>query len=254
MSNPMRFDNDAAVFRAMALAAGVTAEELDAAPVCSGGCGAQVARRGDYCAVCTPKRLARDHADALVQAWSTVPYTLRWASFLDAKITSWVRDTAAVDKARELADDAEAHPFVTLLGDPGAGKTTLACAMLREWVRLGARPSSTAARRGRARRARYVSALDILRDRSESQLGQHVPSLDLAHHASVLVLDEVGRGSDPHSVIFGLVHERHRDGRPTIMTTPYLTASAFALATRDGGLARRVFDDSECIEVRKVAT
>lgn len=236
-------------FRAMALAAGVTADDLDGPPRCFAGCGAEVSREGKSCPACETKRLEADRAEQVRRAWGTVPQTLRWASLADPKLAAWCRDAAAVARVQQIAGELDVHRTVTLTGEAGAGKTTLACALLREWIRRGARKGASPADMAIARKARFAVATDLVHDRAVSRLGEHVPSIDLARQASVLVLDEVGRGKDAHGVIFGLLHERHREGRPTIITTPALTLGELAAATQDGGLARRVFSDATVVHV-----
>ncbi len=245
-------DDLGAIVREAALAAGVRPDELDAPLRCEAGCGVEVRPGARLCAACGTKRAAAEHTEAVKKAWHTVPMSLRWAGLDSPKLAQWVRDEAAIARVRQLAADLAGNPIVTLCGPAGAGKTTLACALLRQWVRLGASPSAPPAMRLMARRARFAAVQDLLHDRAETRLGEHVVSIDLARQASVLVLDEVGRGKDPQGVIFGLLHARHRERRPTIMTTPFASASELAADARDGGLARRVFDDGQRVDVKKL--
>lgn len=247
----MSIDDLAVVVREGALAAGLTPEELDGPRRCFAGCGAVVTRVADTCAPCAARRVAEEHEAACMRAWHTAPPVLWWVALEHPQIRGWVRDVAARESALALVDELHSHPLVTFTGEAGAGKTTLACALLREWVSLGFGASSPRAR-SMARRVRFDTAQDLIRERTETRLGEHVIGIDLAREASVLALDEVGRGMDPHGVIFSLVSERHRAGRPTIITTPHLTAKDFAEKTRDGGLTRRVFDDAKVIEVRRI--
>lgn len=244
---------------AAALAAGVTQEELDEArqpPKCFVCKKPQVARLGCLCPKCEAEEKDRARAVDIGKAWATVPESMRWVDLVDKvvakKMETWVKDHDALKAAGALVHDLPAHRIVTLTGDPGAGKTTLACALLRSWIRLGARKSAKWAEYDRSRTARFDTVMDLLADRSATRLGEDVPSIDRAEKAGVLVLDEVGRGRDPHQIIFGLVHKRLRDCMPTIFTTPHRTVEELAHACGDGGLARRVFDGATVIHVRKI--
>src|SRR5439155_8790871 len=96
-------------------------------------------------------------------------------------------------------------PLVTLRGGMRAGKTTLACCMLREHIRRGAKTSASPRDVWHARRARFVTTCDLLRERDETRLGDdHMPLLEACERASVLVLDELGGAPDPRGVIYGL--------------------------------------------------
>lgn len=239
--------------RATALAYGIdVGDPIDGPPRCFAGCGAEVKRIAATCSECDQKRVLAEHEAEVLRAWGTVPSTLNWADLRSQRMPSWVRDSAAVDRTREAAKAPDKFWWVTFVGEPGAGKTTLACALLRERMRPGARANAPPDQRAFTRRARFATAHDIVQERSITPLGEHVVSLDLAQQASILVLDEVGRGKDTHAVIFGLLHARHRERRPTIVTTPYASAADFSQASGDGGLARRVFDDAEVIVVRKM--
>lgn len=236
--------------------AGKHGVDLDAAvsgpPVCMGGCGTTVGRVSETCPACDRKRLATEHTAALASAWATVPETMRWVSLIaaraDKQLAQWVPDEAAVRAARTVCAELDKHPLVTFHGPPGKGKTTLACGLMREWLRRGGEPLATPEAQRMGRGARFLTAHGLIDDRVLTRLGERVHSLDVAHNATVLVLDEVGRGKDTHGIIFALLHERHRDGKPTIVTTPCRDRKELADAS-DGGLARRVFDDSFLIAV-----
>lgn len=229
--------------RAYAISAGCNPDDLKGPLRCLGGCGEEVPRLGGSCERCVKKRISDEHAKASKSAWETVPLSLRWAALGSDVLPFWVRDNEAVDHAKKIATDITNNTFVTLVGPAGSGKTTLACALLRSWAKLYKRMASS---------IRFAAAHDLVYDQACSRLGEHVVSIDMARHASVLVLDEVGRGKDTHGVIFGILHERHRSLRPTIITTPHETPEAFAAATGDGGLTRRVFGDASLIRVRGV--
>lgn len=219
---------------------------------CLGGCGLEVTRGSWTCPECLARVAKEEHSAALNKAWNTIPEGLRWSvSLTGPKVLAAVTDHDALARAREIAADLPAHPLVTLVGPQGAGKTTIACALMRAWMNRGRAMTDQPKERVRSRGTRFVRVEDILREHSSTRLGGHVESLDIARNASVLVLDEVGRGKDTFAVIADLLGERHGNRRPTILTTPHLTAETFAEFTGDGGFARRVFDDATVLRVRK---
>lgn len=207
-----------------------------------------VRRTGLECSTCVASRTRREREEGLRRAWATVPTSLAWATFGSPQLAAWVPDADAIEAAKA----AIGAPLVTLVGDMRAGKTTLAACMLREHVRRGAKATATSADVWHARRARFVRGYDLLRERDNTRLGEdHMPILDVCERASVLVLDELGQGKDPHGVLYALLHDRHARARQTIVTT-WMTREQ--CAERYGGIAGRLFDDGVVIRVRKAAS
>jgi hypothetical protein len=214
-------------------------------PMCIACDKVRVRRFGSECASCGEATAARERRDSILRAWKTVPETLQWVAFENPRLAQWVTDGDAIAKALKSLD----APLVTLVGGMRAGKTTLAIAMLREHVRRGTRKGASPRDVGHARRARFVTTMDLVRERDETRLGEdHMPLRDVCERASVLVLDELGELRDPHAVIYGLLHMRHAQGRPTIVTT---WLSREQCAETYGGVAGRLFDDGVVIRVRK---
>lgn len=221
--------------------------ESAAQPKCA-ACGtATVTRWVVYCPPCREVAALRDRRDAIARAWRTVPEALRWAAFDSPTLPHWAPDDEAIAAARAHLD----APLVTLVGLMRAGKTTIAACMLREHLRRGAAKAAMARDVYRARTARFVTTMDLLRERDTTRLGQdHMPLRDVCERASVLVIDELGRARDPHGVLYGLLHDRHARGRQTIVTT---WLSREQCAETYGGIAGRLFDDGIVINVRKAA-
>jgi DNA replication protein DnaC len=206
---------------------------------CTGGCGATVAHPG-VCPDCDRVELAAAHAARLRHARASIPARYRWAAIEAPEMAQRARPDA-VATVRGLF--GQRLPLgVALVGPSGAGKTSLACAMLRR-VHDAATFESPARVVERARRAWYVGApalLDAVRawERNFSK-GDPPELLAMARTASVLVLDNVdaGKQTDP---IVQLVFDRHDRQRPTIVTT-WMTRAEAANAYGDGW-ARRVYE------------
>jgi hypothetical protein len=239
-----------------AIQAGVPPEMLDGKSRCFGGCGLEVSRGGGECEPCLRRRLQREHFGAIQFALETIPPTLRWAAFRPHQgrangrlLTEWVRDPSAIQQAQEWAAVPRQSGMLTLVGKSGAGKSTLAAAVMRELMRPGVLFETPYASRLHARNARFEHAFHIVGERARTSLDVPLVCLEVARNASILVLDEVGRGLDTFKLIFGMVAERHAMSRTTVMTTPFATSEEMFAATGDGALARRVFGDATVIQV-----
>lgn len=249
MSDPTPLADFAAEFRAMAeRALGRAMPELDGPPMCSACRATEVRVTGLLCPGCERARITRERRLGIVAALKTVPDWYRWASLGHKALPERVRDAAAVAAVRELAAEPELPRLVTLVGPTRAGKTILACALLHEHIRRGGGPSASSRAVWHARRARFESVMAVEKELDERRLGEHAPKLDLAHQASVLVLDEVGRERD-HRWAFALINERYAKAKPTILTTPAPNEDGLFTLTQDGGYASRVFRESKLISV-----
>lgn len=118
-----------------------------------------------------------------------------------------------LEVARGEATPFRGTPVVLLAGPAGAGKTSIACSMLRvglERLRLGRPP------------VRFVGALELECAMREHRLGTSDPPI-VAHAKSrpLVLLDDVGQESSDAGagVLKDIVSERHARGRATIVTT-----------------------------------
>lgn len=214
----------------------------------------EVHRPSATCSACEKRRVENGRRQALAFAWRRMPgWQQRHARFESAEVRAI--DPNATEQARSLARELverKGSPTITFTGDPGNGKTTLACAMVRELISAGTRGGKDMAR---ARGVEYVCALDLASETAATPLGQHCPLVETIKRASVLLLDEVGRvgrlKNDP--IILEILHKRHRDLWPTIMTSPFTREEMVAEMAKhgadDGGFVRRVYDDAIVVHV-----
>lgn len=229
------------------MTAPATAEELFALPrgfdtPCAGGCGAVVVSMFDpalhrdkpvRCDACEASALARKErrARGLALEASIPDYYRPWAR-LDGKLVAIdgeERRTAAAKLAR--------LERITFVGPAGAGKTSLAIAMLRaRFEQLGDGGLFAHAHRLETARRRWG-------------LGEgDPPEVDAALRAPVLLIDDLGFGEvlRQGSVCAEVIQQRHADAKPTWCTTGAGTTAGAARRALAGlygdGTARRIFE------------
>ncbi len=242
---------------------------------CNGRCGATVERPG-ACDACAEARARRLHDAALRPALDSIPERFRWATVdareeMAARVAYIQRDPAALGRLPDLLRSR----VVVFVAPSGAGKTTLACALLRTAIDRGrhdamrttlepTQDARSAPRRvldaasevahALARGARFFAARDL---GGGEKLGREdLPASVHAARASLLVVDDVGqeagtgdtyRGSDRARAIADLLSERHDRGAQTIVTT-YGRQAEWANWYGDG-VARRYFAGGDGVRV-----
>jgi DNA replication protein DnaC len=209
--------------------------------VCKCGAAVDGARE---CAPCAERSRLREQMRTTL---ASIPEDFRWALGANAM------------KLRDLSPRT-GRPFVSLTeaqitrcleappgqnlhfrGRVGAGKTTLAIAMLWAWV--SREPH-------RRRGAFYVEASVLARARAGHSLGDgEAPLVAKALRAPLVLLDDLGHeANDRDNCISDVVYGRARDNRPTWITTGIVADKDVmgfteALTERyDGGFARRVVE------------
>lgn len=206
---------------------------------CAGACGATVAHPG-VCPQCDRKVLAEAHSARMRTARRTIPERFRWASF-EAPELAQRTNAHALSEVRSLF--GKRFPLgVVLVGQSGAGKTSLACALLKR-IHDHVTFESGSALVERARRSWYVGAPELLQAvkvwGGAFSRGEPPEVLKMARAASILVLDNVDAGKQGDA-LYDLVFERHDRDRPTIVTT-WMTRAEASAAYGDGW-ARRVYE------------
>jgi hypothetical protein len=175
----------------------------------------------------------------------SIPPRFQWAVNASHELLlSRVRGSAAL-----LARGITSPPSTNLLftGETGAGKTSLAVAMLAAWVR--AEPS---ARRG----AVFVEASWLSRARARHKLGQGECELvETCFAAPLLLLDDLGQErEDRDGCITDVVYKRSSLDLPTWVTCGLAGADLGSFAEHlsrryDGGFVRRILETGKRVEL-----
>lgn len=199
------------------------------------------------------KQVCESCSDREALAWylkptrESIPSRFRWA--LDASpelVQSRIQGSAELVR-RGLANPPSAN--VLFIGPSGAGKTSMAIAMLDAWVRQAPRERSG---------AMYAEAGWLARARARHRLGEEAPLVGACIAAPLLVLDDLGsEREDRDGCITDVVYRRHNDDRPTWVTTgvagagaDVVAAFAEALARRyDGGFVRRILESGKRVHL-----
>ncbi len=163
--------------------------------------------------------------DVLQKLDRTVPSEFAQADFAFPWLTERVSDTAAQLAAHKAARSPDTVRVV-LMGGSGAGKTTLAVAMLR----------TLAALRGLG--GQFMTAFDVKTRGIDPEWIE----------AGVLLIDDLGREDEFHKPrVSELIYRRRHSLRPTIVTTGF---GHDTLTRRYGDQdARRLFEGAVVIDV-----
>lgn len=207
------------------------------------------------CPACADTERYAEHRVSMAAALRSIPEKYRDAVWGSPELRERVADIGEF----RIGAAALMSPRVLLLhGESGAGKTTLACALLR-WAIDDAGPDAPPDKIGRASAARFVAARDVPPSRDvQGPLARVV-----ARKASLLVLDDVGQeagagesysAGDRTREVKDLLEFRFDGNMRTIVTT-YGNPRTWALSY-GGGVVRRYWDDPDArvIELKRRAT
>lgn len=209
-----------------------------------GVCGLDVGRNAWAHAECAEAQSRESARRELDEARESIPSDYRWAEFGAPTLERRVKPSSAIRIVS--AAWLKGERMLTLSGPSGAGKTSLACCLLRATLDSGARGVET---------SRFVRSWELAKARSEHALGRgEAPLVTLALQAHTLVIDELGeeRRSSSRLVrgdtaIRDVLHERQAAGRRTIITT-YLSRDEITDAY-GAGIARRLDERGLVIEL-----
>ncbi len=177
---------------------------------------------GVRCGACTAqRRAAREQLQrmgAIAEALASIPERHRWSAFDAPELEERVPLPLAARLARRLAP-LEAPRLVLLTGPTGAGKTTLATAMLRVHLDRAVASGASEGARAWGGRAFWVAARDLSLARRQSPLGAEPALLTRAREATVLLVDDLGQEApaDQGDVV-AVISDRQAQGRPTLVT------------------------------------
>ena len=182
----------------------------------------------------------RKRWDREVMSWarSSIPDRFRWARYGHPDLATRV----APENVRAVLEiPSPLKCGVAIVGASGAGKTTLACALLRR-IHDSATPERSHEWVERARKAVLVDAGEYLAACAEYQkwsVKDEPKIVTMAHTASLLVLDNVEPGTFA-GPLGQLVQGRHNRDATTIVTT-WMTQDV-AVKHYGHGWARRVYE------------
>lgn len=197
-------------------------------------CSATMQGLGGLCLACVDRE---KFERAKIRVFASIPKRFRWAIDGDsATLATRVKLPPAriADALTWAAGLEKIPPSLTLTGDTGNGKTSLVVALFATWFA-----------KHRDEGARFMTAIELGLARSRHPLGHgDPPAVTAAIEAPLLILDDLGAEAPMHAdVMRQVLHERHNADLPTWVTSGLSQAQ---LAARfDGGLARRLFEESK---------
>lgn len=162
-----------------------------------------------------------------------VPRTYRDNRLASPELAKRVKPVTAIDLAAAAVD----APWVTIIGPPGSGKTSLGVAMLYaafddgEWA------------------ARFIHAYRLGVARIQSKAGEgECPEVVVAMRNPLVLIDDLGSERDTaNNAIPDVIQERHAESLPTWVTTglsPEECAKRYG-----GGTTRRLFEMATVIKL-----
>ena len=196
-------------------------------------------------AMCEDCRAAWELREQFAGALATIPEKWQAIRLHSPELAAYVTGYGA-NKTRVQVCLDSTMPAI-LRGPSGAGKTTLACAMMHELIDRAMKPAATSLERERARKTFFVSELDLFKASKTGKTWEGDSALvTRAMKSSVLILDDLGQKSEERAtVVTEIIEERYRKTLPTWVTT-FLTSDEI---TRfyGGGTWRRLGEAKQFI-------
>lgn len=186
------------------------------------------------CEACIPaEEFAAKRAASGEALERTIPPAFRWARLDAPELTSRVDPPAAIAAARGVVRE----PCLLFRGPSGAGKTSLAVALLRERVRATGEPALMS----------LAFQLSVARIQHRAGEGE-APPVAAAMRAPMLLLDDIGQEQNTAvNPIADIVQHRWAHELPTWVTTGL---SREELGARyGGGVARRLFERARILRL-----
>jgi len=175
--------------------------------------------------------------EALAALERTIPPAYRWASFAAPELPARVPPSSI-----GVGQSSWREPRLCVMGICRAGKTSLAVAMLRQWVVWSERAAA------------FLHAYRLGVARIQHPAGHGEPDIvELAMRAPLILLDDLGSERDHAlSAVPDVIFERHAENRPTWVTTG-LTRDQ--LVKRYGpGVVARIFERAKVIRLSASAS
>lgn len=216
-------------------------------------CGGEARPSLALCDKCERDAISHRRRQAVENARWAMPEGSRACLFGSQAIRERVcaGDDAGYRRAVGTAYQWSRQPEGTLLlmGQAGAGKTSLMAAAYNAVLDAGSHASSSHADYHLARNAAWTTAFDLAKARRTASLGAEAPAVATAMGATLLAIDELGAEKDGlgAEAVYEVLYARHAACKPTLYTTPL---SREALAQKyGGGGERRLFERATVIHL-----
>lgn len=202
----------------------------------------------DHWGACDPCAIAAaraDHDRRMAPARESIPEAFRWATFAPGE-SALLAERVHPASIRRVASLRPPLPRgVALVGPSEAGKTSLACALLRR-IHDTAKPTSPSFVVDAARSARFVAARDLDAAFTKSKAFKTdagaAALLEMARSVALLVIDNVEPGP-LESGVGAVVMDRHDAHRPCTIVTTWMSFDESSKAY-GGGWARRAYEQT----------
>lgn len=217
------------------------ADEAAGPHPCTGGCGTMMRYSTDTCRACARKQSEEQSRLGRIRwlqqsAQDAVPASFAWAELSSELLPKRIGGASTLKKvqaAHSALRDGTATS-ATFVGQAGSGKTSAACAILRDWILSG-------------KSGRFVDSFELSRAYRNASLGSEPPLITACCETKLLVVDDIGiEPPSGREAIIEVVHRRHSAGSPTIFTTGFNQAALQGFY--GAGIARRLFERSVTIQ------